>query len=529
MRPYSIFNIKPASWSRLYLIAAVLACLLLIPGSSIAKEQSAKTGPKYVILMISDGWGINHIEATSKYTGLRPVYDSWDEYWVSTYPAGGGYDPALAWSGFDYVRKGATDSAASATAMYTGTKTKHSYLSVSPDGKRLATIAERARALNMAVGAVTTVQISHATPGAWYAHNVYRFNSYAVAEEGLFGDPQATYREWDWKEKAEHVCQTAFHWIPRSSKVCEDLYAGDRGKSEPVDVLIGSGGTGYAGESYLNDHIYKRLRSESSKPGKHTLIEAADGLDNSERLKEAALNDNVNKLVGIFDFGYRLADGSGQDPHDPTLAQMAEAAITVLSRNPNGFVLLIEGGAVDFAGHDNNMDHMIGEEIDFDMAVRAVADWVKDPDNGSNWDNTTVIVTGDHESGYLTGGPGVFPDRPLGEVSDRTISLEKEVGDSRCRASWEDNNSDGDIDKGETVYWAWNACRESAHTNMLVPLYVKGLDAGLFETFEKHKDPVRGPYLDNTSVFRVMESAISRGAADEDIDVNMTGITGGIN
>jgi len=529
MRRYGLIHIKPASWSRLYIIVTVFTCLFLFPGSPIAQERPVKATPKYVILMISDGWGINHMEATAGYTGVKPVYGSWDEYWVSTYPAGGGYDPGLAWSDFDYVRKGATDSAAAATAMYTGRKTKHSYLSVSPDGERLATIAERARALNMAVGAVTTVQISHATPGAWYAHNEYRFNSYAVAEEGLFGDPQATYREWDWKEKAGHLCQTLFHWIPRSRKVCEDLYAGDRGKSEPIDVLIGSGGRGHSGESYLNEHIIERLRRESSEPGKHTLVEAADGLDNSERLKDAAMNDKVRKLVGIFDFNYRLADGSGHDADNPTLARMAEAAITVLDRNPSGFVLLIEGGAVDFAGHDNNMDHMIGEQIDFDNAVEAVVDWVKDPDNGSNWDNTIVIITGDHESGYLTGGPGVFPDRPLGEVSDRTISLEKEVGDSRCRASWEDRDGNGRIDKGETVYWAWNACRASAHTNVLVPLYVKGVNAGVFEKFENHKDPVRGPYIDNTDVFRVMKSAITRGTADGNINANVTGITGGIN
>ena len=53
---------------------------------------------------------------------------------------------------------------------------------------------------------------------------------------------------------------------------------------------------------------------------------------------------------------------------------MTNAALTVLSRNPNGFVLLVEGGAVDWAAHTNNLNRTIGEQLDFDRAVQAVID-----------------------------------------------------------------------------------------------------------------------------------------------------------
>jgi alkaline phosphatase len=468
--------------------------------------------------MISDGWGIKHLEATGKYVDHRPVYRSWSGYCMSTFPAGGSYDANLAWSDFDYVKSGATDSSASATAMYTGLKTKPSMLSVSPEGQRLFAIAEKARMFNMAVGAVSTVQISHATPGAWYAHNDYRFNSYAVAEEGLFGDPQATYGKWDWKQRARHFAQTIFEWLPRSRKVFKDLYSGERGPSRPVDVLIGADGTGYSGESYLNDYIREKLRKESSQPDKHIFIESVDREDNGVRLMELSENSNITRLVGIFGHSYRLADGSGYNPENPTLAEMTTAALKVLGRNPSGFVLLVEGGAVDFAGHDNNMDRMIGEQTEYDEAVQAVVDWVEDPSNGSNWNNTLVIVTGDHETGYLTAGPGVFPNRPLGEVSDRTISLEKEVKGSCCRASWEDDNENNIIDKGEKVFWAWNT---SSHTNNLVPLYARGLGSGLFATFAINIDPERGPYIDNTDVHKVMDAVISRPISRISIDMNL--------
>jgi alkaline phosphatase len=372
--------------------------------------------------------------------------------------------------------------------------------------------------LYMAVGAVSTVQISHATPGAWYAHNDYRFNSYAIAEEGLFGDPQATFDKWDWDQRVRHFAQTIFKWLPRSRKTFKDLYSGDHGPSQPIDVLIGADGTGYSGESYLNDYIRERLASESSQPDKHTFMESVHGEDNGARLMEQAENNNITKLVGIFGHSYRLADGSGYHPENPTLAEMTTSALAVLGRNPNGFVLLVEGGSVDFAGHDNNMDRIIGEQIDFDRAVKAVVDWVDDPSNRSNWLNTLVIVTGDHETGYLTAGPGVFSNQPLGEVSDRTISLEKVAGGSGCRASWEDDNGNSRIDNGESVYWAWNT---RSHTNNLVPLYAKGLDSGLFATFAINIDPVRGAYIDNTDVHKVIDAVLSRPISRDNFDINL--------
>jgi alkaline phosphatase len=486
---------------------AIIIGLFIFGGGAYGEEEYyTQSDAVYVILMISDGWGIKHIEATNKYTGYTPFYQSWNSYWMSTYAAGGSYDPNLAWSDFEYVKNGATDSAASATAMYTGTKTKPSMLSVSPDGQRLFSIAEKARMLNIAVGAVSSVQVSHATPGAWYAHNDYRFNSYAIAEEGLFGDPQATYGEWDWSERARHLGQKIFRWLPRSRKVFKDLYSGDHSTSDPIEVLIGADGTGYSGESYLNDNIRERLRSESSQPDKHTLIESVYGEDNGARLTGMAENESITNLVGLFRHSYLFADGSGYNPENPTLAEMTKSALAVLGRNPDGFVLLIEGGAVDYAGHDNNMNHMIGEQIDFDEAVMAVVDWVEDPANGSNWDNTLVIVTGDHETGNLTAGPGIFSDQSLGEVNERTLPLEKIVESSGYRASWEDINEDSEIDDNETVYWAWNS---STHTNSLIPLYTKGFHSELFATFATNVDPVLGHYIDNTDVHKVMDSVVT--------------------
>ena len=202
---------------------------------------------------------------------------------------------------------------------------------------------------------------------------------------------------------------------------------------------------------------------------------------------------------------YRLADGSGHNPENPTLAEMTQAALTVLNRDPNGFVLMVEGGAVDWGAHANNMNQMLGEVAGFNAAVQTVVDWVNA--NDPTWSNTLVIVTADHETGYLTAGPGIFPDQPLGTVNAATVNLEKPTKVSGVltgrRASWDDANSNDEIDAGETVYWAWNS---GSHTNSLVPVYARGAGAGFLAGYATGSDTVRGAYLDNTDVFRLMDA-----------------------
>ncbi|MDR4506251.1 MAG: hypothetical protein MRK01_15875 [Candidatus Scalindua sp.] len=85
---------------------------------------------KYIILMIADGNGIKHNEATNKYTGVTPYYQSapeWLNYFVSTFHSGGSYNTTSCWNSFSYVisdsAKNITDSAAAASALYSGTKT----------------------------------------------------------------------------------------------------------------------------------------------------------------------------------------------------------------------------------------------------------------------------------------------------------------------------------------------------------------------------------------------------------------------
>ena len=90
----------------------------------------------------------------------------------------------------------------------------------------------------------------------------------------------------------------------------------------------------------------------------------------------------------------------------PSLALMTKGALNVLDNDPDGFFVMIEGGAVDWANHANQLGRLIQEQNDFNDAVDVAIDWIKA--NGG-FEKNLLIVTGDHETGYLDGSqPGVF-------------------------------------------------------------------------------------------------------------------------
>ncbi len=167
----------------------------------------------------------------------------------------------------------------------------------------------------------------------------------------------------------------------------------------------------------------------------------------------------------------------------PSLAVMSKAAIRTLERNPRGFYLMIEGGAVDWANHANQPERLIEEQVDFVQAAEAVVAWVE---KNSNWDDTLLILTADHECGHLWG-----PD------SDK-IPYQPLV----------------DHGPGKMPGMKYNY---DYHANSLVPIYARGKDAELFLKLTRGKDEkaagvwnISGDYVDDTDIFAVMKAAIER-------------------
>jgi alkaline phosphatase len=429
-------------------IACLAAGLVMLAGCAQAQR------PKYVIVMISDGCGYNHITASSLYQFGRPDGWAYQQFPVclgmAHFPNGSSYDPALAWSDFAYVKKGVTDSAAAATAMATGVKTYNGAIGVGPDKQPVPNILERAEEVGMASGVVTSVPFCHATPAGFLAHNEGRGNYCEIANAML-------------ASRAEVIMGAGHPLYDDSGKLrAEAKYTYI---AQPQWEQLGAGTVASDADGDGTPDAWKLMQTKAE-------------------FEALAQGDTPKRVVGIAQVGSTLQEGRAGDTkadaftvpfnsNVPDLGQMTLAAFNVLDNDPDGFCIMIEGGAVDWASHSNLSGRTIEEETDFSKAVDAVIAWVE---AHSNWDETLLIVTGDHETGYLT-GPGSDPEwKPLV------------------------NNGQGHMPGMEWHY--------GSHTNSLVPLFAKGATAPRFTQMIVQRDPIRGPYVDNTSIAKVVFEAL---------------------
>lgn len=469
-------------------IGMVGSIALLVPALSASACPEAPhrsdTGPKNVIVLIGDGMGYNEVDQTSSYqygttnkqvvgnplTGSlekvpstpSQVYEKFPvQVGSSTYSLDGraAYDPQAAWADFDWVAEGATDSAAAGTALATGVKTKNGVVGLDGSGNRVENLTERAKSMGKSTGLVTTVPFSHATPATYGAHNPDRNDLAGVTNEYL--------------------------------------------NDGTLDVVIGAGNPAYDDNhqllatpsfGYVNEQDWTSLKSGRT-PFK--LIEKT-----SDFKALATSKKTPKRVFGAVQVGSTLQQGrsggaASAAPFSvpfndvPDLATLTKGALNVLDANKKGYFAMIEGGAIDWAGHANSSSTSIEETVDFNRAVEAVVDWVN---TKSSWQETLVIVTADHETGYLTGA-GSDP-------------------------AW--TAIDGARKQLPTL--AWNS---GGHTNELVPVYAKGRGSAAVRALATGTDPLRGAYLDNTDLANVLLKDLwadkdVRGHSQHDGGVNPT-------
>ena len=444
-------------------IMRILLCVVIL---SLLVVSTAAAGPKKpvaknIIVMIADGRGFRHVEAASYYQygqDAGQVYNRFPvRYAMSTYEAyygdnpcyGQGYDPVMAWSDFDWVKECYTDSASSATVMSTGVKTYNGAIGVDLEFQPLVHAIQVAEENGLATGVVTSVEWTHATPAGFVAHNVSRNNYDEIGQEMIY-------------ESAVDVIMGAGHpWFGHDG--------------EPLSVPNTFKYVG--GETTWNDLVAGTAGGDADGDGDVDLWTLIQSRAEFQALMSGPTPKRVVGTAQVYQTLQQSRDGDPDaDPFVelfietvPTLEEMTKAALNILDDDPDGLFLMIEGGAVDWASHGNGSGRMIEEHIDFDKAVQAVVDWVQ---ANSNWGETLLIVTGDHETGYLT-GPGSDP-------------------------TWTPivNNGVGVLPGME-----WHS---GDHTNSLLPLYAKGDAARKFRSFADEYDPVRGRYLDNSEFAQVL-------------------------
>jgi len=422
------------------------------------QEAIQASAPKYVFLMISDGCGYNCFDAADIYTGTTSPYKSWEQYGMTSYMYDGSYQPASIAQDVTAVNKKPTDSAASGTAFSTGKKTYKGSINMDIDGKPLKSITERFSEIGRSTGIVTSVEFSHATPASMFAHNESRNNYEAIAKEMIF-----------------------------QSNLDVIMGAGDYNYDDDGQECVGCNPKYIGGEETLDKLMYNNAYN---RDGKWTLLQdstAIHALASGETPERVIAVPPIYKTLQYNRSGADNADLPWADPRNSgiaTLEQMTKAAVNVLDNNENGFFLMVEGGAVDWAGHGNHLGRMIEEQMDFNDAVQAAIDWVEDTGNDATWDNTMIIVTADHETGFLAG-----PD--LKEMIDTTSS-----GDTLWRVQPVTGTA------GELPAHSWNS---GNHTNMLVPVYVKGAGSELVGMYADEYDPyLELSFTDNAEIGRIL-------------------------
>jgi alkaline phosphatase len=286
-----------------------------------------------------------------------------------------------------------TDSSCSASSMTAGMKSYNNSVNVDYAGHQYATIAHQAQDAGYAVGAVTSVPISHATPAATYAHNVHR-DDFQDLTRDLLG-----------LKSISHPDQP----LPGMDVVIGGGFGEERTKD--------SGG----GKNFVPGNVYLTADDlhavDVRNGGKYVTAVRTPGVNGAQALRDAATQaaKGGHRLLGFYGLGeykghlpYRTADGDFQPTvgrkdtaekytaadleENPTLADMTAAALTVLSARDR-FWLMVEPGDVDWANHDNNLDNSIGAVLSGDAAVKVITDWVE---RHSNWNDAVLIVTADH-------------------------------------------------------------------------------------------------------------------------------------
>lgn len=446
----------------LILVISVTAC---VNGRGTSASGDGKA-VKNVILMISDGGGANHILATDYFTDGKAGTQIYEKFPVrlsmSTYSTGAvetdddaryTYNPATVWSSFDELKMRATDSAAASTAMATGTKTYNGAIGVDPNREKLRNISEDFEEIGKSTGVITSVELSHATTAGFVAHHPDRRDYREIANQMI-------------RESATDVIMGTGNPLYNSygilkSSVEDSDYDYVGGKETWEALVAGNVGNDADGDGDVDKWklIQTKAEFEALQTGKtpsrvigvpqvYTTLQYNRKGDE----KEVAFEDEQIETV-------------------PSLAVMANGALNVLDNDRDGFFLLIESGAVDWASSENESGRMIEEKTDFNLAAAAVCDWVE---TNSSWSETLVIVTSDHETGYLTGTPGVY---------DKVI-----------------NNG-----KGKMPTMTWNS---DSHTNQLVPVFAKGPGVDLFQKYAVGYDPVRGAYINNTDIPKLIRELL---------------------
>jgi len=323
-----------------------LASTTMIGHSAKAAEKS-KGKTKNIIFLVSDGMSTGTLNMADLLLRRKEGHGS---HWIDLYRQNRIKSALMDTASADSL---VTDSAAASSSWGGGHRVNNGTLNIGPDGTNYKPILQKFRDAGKSVGCVTTVPVTHATPAGF--------------------------------------CINA---KTRDQAVIADLYL-------PLhfDVMMG------AGTQYFS--------KDKRKDGRDLFSEFTSGGYAMVRTKQEMNAAGSDKpLLGVFheDIPYTLDQKSDDQllAGIPTLAEMTQKAIAHMSSNPEGFVLQVEGGKVDWAAHANDVGALLYDQIAFDEAVGVAVAFAE------KRDDTLVVITTDHGNA----NPGLISSKNVNKKFD---------------------------------------------------------------------------------------------------------------
>jgi alkaline phosphatase len=362
-------------------------------GAAQAAGNGAMNGKaKNVILFLGDGMSLTTVAAARIFEGQRKGASgeenllSWEHF------------PATAFSKTYNVDSQTPDSAGTMTAITTGVKTHMGAIGVSagkrPDcadslQKGLLSWLQLADSAGMATGIVTTARLTHATPAATYAHSPERNweNDTDLTEEAKAAGC---------KDIAQQLLTTS-----RFGRGPQVILGGGRGEFTTVEER----------DPEYDDKVGQRLDGRSLVSEWQQANPQGAYVWNADQLKAAA---NAPAIFGLFEpdhmqYEYERANDAGGEP---SLAELTRTAIANLSKEKQGYVLMIEGARIDHANHSGNAYRALTDTVAMSDAVRVATEMTRD-------DDTLIIVTADHSHTLNFVGYPARGNPILGKVKDK--------------------------------------------------------------------------------------------------------------
>ncbi|XP_004701896.1 intestinal-type alkaline phosphatase-like [Echinops telfairi] len=339
---------NPAFWNR-QAAQALDAAKKLRPIQGAAKN---------LILFLGDGMGVPTVTATRILKGQlngKPGPET---------PLAMDLFPYLALSKTYNVDRQVPDSAGTATAYLCGVKGNYKTIGLSAAarfeecnttyGNEVESVLSRAKKAGKSVGVVTTTRVQHASPAGTYAHVVSR----------------------DWYSDADMPAQALQEGCP---DISVQLIS-----NVDIDVILG-GGRKYMFPRWTPDPEYPS-QSGFRLDGRNLVQEWLD--------KHQVAGPGVR---GLFEPGDTKFDVNRDPTQDPSLMDMTEAALRLLSRNPRGFYLFVEGGRIDQGHHEGSGYLALTEAVMFDSTIEKAGKLTSEED-------TLTLVTADHSHVFTFGG-----------------------------------------------------------------------------------------------------------------------------